>query len=255
MKDNMIKKILKDQVVSLFTLILISVILFAVDWSLSTPLYTLVLDMPGLGNGLAFGMAVLMGTLPKITAKLLASENKKRQPLALIAIALSIGLICFIFFGQKEVTIQGPQNPLTSFLAGEQELSDAPESNRHIIATALVTLLYSIATFIGYLYYSDETRFKPTGYRLSMSKLSRSFRYQLTIAKGRFDRALSKLTTMAEAPVNKRIYRLETNLKKYKRELDKYEQQQNYELQGIENAKARVKAAIKTIYRSNNVQS
>lgn len=246
MNDGKIKRTIKDYIVSWQTLFLISVILFCVDWSLSRPLYTMVLDMPGLGNILACGMATLMAILPKVTAKLLVG---KRHGLALLAMLLGIGLMSFLFVGQKEVAAQNAQDPLAGVYMMDAEVAaDASQSNTHIVATGLVALLYSIATFIGYLYYADEKRPKPTGYQLSMSKLGREFQYRLLLLKGRFQRAFAKPTQTAEARVIEVMQKLETDLKKYKRELIKLEGRRAYDFQGLANAKARVLAGIRTTF-------
>ncbi|MFY0689075.1 MAG: hypothetical protein JXQ90_18030 [Cyclobacteriaceae bacterium] len=246
MKNDRIKKILSEYVVSWPTLVLIASILVGVDFSLSQPLYTMVLDMPAIGNILAFGMALLFGILPKVTAKLLA---KKSYGLAVFSMVIGLGLLSFIFLGQKEAALQREQNPLRVVMASNTEVS--LESSTHVVATFLMGLLYSTAIFLGFLYYSVERNFKPTWFQLSMSQLGREFQYRLLLLKGQFDRASAKPGKKAEAIVGERLRTLETNLKGYKRKLDKLEGQRNYDLQVLANAKARVMAVIYTAYGVN----
>ena len=244
--ENKIRKILKDYVVSWEVLTLIGIILFGSDFILSKPVYIILLDTGVVvGNLLAMGMATLFTVLPKVAAKLMA---KKRFGLSIIAIICGLGLLSFIYVGQVEVARHNAANPLNTFMAAD--IDTEAESNIHIVATSLIALLYVIGTFLSYLFYSDQTKFGPMGFRLSMSKLGRVFQYRLLRLKGHYERALAKPKTIAEAKVYGQIQSLERRERELVSKLCKQESDRNYELAVLDNARKRIEAAIRTAYKN-----
>ncbi|MDW3210282.1 MAG: hypothetical protein R8N23_10470 [Reichenbachiella sp.] len=243
MIDSKLKNALKDFIVSWPVLFLVSVILFVTDYTLSKPLYTLVLDMPVLGNILALGMATLFSVLPKVTGKLLV---KKRYDLIVIAFILGLGLLSFIYVGQAEVARQEAADPLTFYL--DPDSAPRRESQKHIIATGLITLLYGFAVFLSYLYYSDAKNFQPLRSRLSMSELWRAFQYRVLLLKGRFERANAKPTITAEGRVTDHLNSLEKEARELEKKLARMEHDYKYELDMHKNARLRITQAIEIAY-------
>lgn len=250
MKDKInnakLKSILKDYVVTRQTLMLITIALYVTDFSLSKPLYIMVLDMGDLlGHILALGMATLFCILPKVTAKLFAKKGKSRK-LGFLAIICGLGLLSFIYIGQSEVVRQEANDPLNMLVNNS---ADHGESKTHIVATGLIGLLYTCAVFLSYIYYSDETKFRPKAFSLSMSKLARVFKHELQILQGLFDRAKEKPGLTASGKVNEYIRTLEKRERELEDKLFRQENARDYELATFENAKARITAAIKVAYK------
>ncbi|MAE86214.1 MAG: hypothetical protein CMB80_26000 [Flammeovirgaceae bacterium] len=243
--DNKIKNALKDYIVSWPVLLLVSVILFITDFILSKPLYTLVLDMPAFGNVLALGMATLFSVLPKVTGKLL-TMTQKRHDLIVFAFLLGLGLLSLIYVGQAEVARQETADPLTFYL--DPDTAPRHESQQHIIATTLISLLYGFAVWLSVIYYADTRDFKSTGMGLLMSKLWRWFQYRLLLAKGRFERANAKPTITAEGRVTDHLNALEKEARELEKKLTRMEHDYKYELDMHKNARARIILAIEIAY-------
>lgn len=241
--DNKLKNLLEDYVVSWPVLLLISIILFGSDFILSRPVYITLLDTGELvGNFLALGMATLFTVLPKVIAKLFAKES---YPLGSFAILLGIGLLAFIFIGQKEVAEQ--IDPIETFLASDTGVEI--ESNTHFVATALVTLLFTIGTFLSYLFYSDRAKDKPMIFKLAMSKLARLFQFNLLILRGFFKRAESKPRIGAESKVNDKLEEMEKEVRELQLSLDRKQADLKHDLDKHNNRKERIKAAIEAAYK------
>lgn len=239
-----VTRIFKDFVVPQRTLVLISTILFVSDFFLSKPLYIMVLDVGELlGALLALGMATLFAVLPKVAAKLLV---RQQYGLSAIAILCGLGLISFIYLGQMEVAHQKANDPLAGLLGTEVQEA----SSFHLVATALVALLYVCATFLSFLYFADYKGFKPKQDRAYANWLSRLFQWQAHLLQGQYDRALLKPTLLAEQRVDAHIQTLEEKEAKLSSTLHKLKANYRFDQQSFENAQKRLEAAIWAAYHS-----
>ena len=205
----------------------------------------MVLDMGSLlGDILALGMATLFFQLPKVAAKLFA---KGQKPLGLVAVACGIGLLTFIYVGQSEVAWQKANDPLSIIMAEGKQIEN--HSNIHIVATSLIGLLYGCALLLSYLYYSDKKNNRPLDSELAMSSLGRELQERLLPLRGLFQRASAKPKNMAEARVSEYIQTLEEKERILQDTLIQQENARDYELAALENARKRIKLAIRTAYK------
>lgn len=243
--------VIKDYIVSWKTLLLLSVTLFFVDFNLSMPLYLYTLDMPDLATSIAAVIAFVISLLPKVTAKLLA---KKEYLLAMVAILFGIGLMGFIYIGQYQVTIDAMNNPdpLALLLDADHTVSEAT-SNRHIIATALTCLLYAIATFTSYLYYSEQYKENPkTSQQFKWADILRTLESQFAFVQSRFQRAFDKPTHIAEAVVRKQMEACQKIIDEKEKKLSNQEIIHKYRLDRLTNTEKQVKTVIELTYRKKS---
>ena len=243
MNDRKLKRALRNTVVSAPVLFLIGIILFCTDFFLSQPLYALLIDNPVLGKVLALGMATLFSVLPKVTGKLLV---QRRSWLIGIAFTLALGLLAFIYIGQSEVALQKANDPLEMLLNPDSTTETGTQ--KHVIATGLIGLLYGFSVFLSYLYYADAKAFEGTDKSLTMSRLWRALQYRLLLLKGRFDRAFGKPKIIAEGRVNDHLISLEREEREQQNKLARMEHEYRYELDMLKNARARIRLAIETAY-------
>ena len=249
-RDIKIQNTLKDYTINKQFLILLSLVLFGLDFALSRPLYVIVLDLAVIGNLLAMAMAFVIALLPKITAKLLAS---KQYLLVCIALLFGAGLIFFIYVGQYEVALQAANDPLSAILDDGVSGSET-KSNRHIIATGLIALLYCISIFMSYLFHRDDKRGNPkAGRTYRASLLSQALSGNLNVLQARLDRKEKLCTNMAEAKVHKEIDACNETIFEQKKKITKENTNYNNQLAVLKNIEDQIKGYIENVYHKKSI--
>jgi hypothetical protein len=241
-------KAIKDFILSKEFLILIALSTFGVDLSASQPFYEYIMDDPKLGNILAFGMALTLALLPKITAKILAGNHKQKKLLSLIGIALGGLLITLIYFAQVTLMEVALTDPWMTAMGGE--IPTKSTSNRHIIITALSAILYAIGVFIGYLYYSEYYNKNPkSGLHFQWTAVLRTLKAKLFISQALYERAAKKTNSLAEKPVLEKIAACEEIINEQNRKLAQENLFYKFQLEQIKNTEEQIQIAIEKAYK------
>ncbi|AXG72978.1 hypothetical protein DVK85_01505 [Flavobacterium arcticum] len=143
-------------------------------------------------------------------------------------------------------------DPLAAILNEGAIVPETP-SHRHQIATGLTCLLYAIATFASFLYYSDYERKNPkSGFQYLQTDFLRNLMGQLTLLQGRFDRAFRTPTALAEAAVHKQMEACEKVIYEQELKLAKEVTFYNYQLAQLANTEKQIKATIQQTYNQKS---
>ncbi len=243
--DIRLKQILRETIISWPVVVLISVILLGIEFSLSRPLYETLLDMGVLMGGiLAFAMSILLMVLSKVTAKLLVKKDRLSSFFAGI---ISSGFLYFIFTAQKAVALERQNDPLNMLMTASND--SMAESNIHLVATGMVVLVYSCSVFLNFLYYRDHKADKNMLFQLAMSKLWRLFEYHLLLLRGKFQRTSAKPKIIAERKVYDFIRDKQVEEQGLVSKLSELKGKRDYELAELDNARKRIRTAIKAAYK------
>ncbi|MEO9476820.1 MAG: hypothetical protein ABJG41_14855 [Cyclobacteriaceae bacterium] len=244
--NNKLERIFNDYIVSFFTLMVLKFGMIMIDYPMSEVIYVDALDMGPYAITMALAMTFTIATLPTIIAKLLVRSMIK---LALVGMLFQAGLLGFLYIGQHAVSEIMANDP-TMLILGAEPVKEGLFP-RHLIGVSLTALLSAITILVAYLYYSDVKRHKPLSFQFAMDNLARNFTYQLTILKGKMQRALDLPTKIAERRVNKKMENLSKFLKDAKRKKLRLEGERAYQLQRLSMIKRGADASIDSIYNSN----
>jgi hypothetical protein len=245
---NHFKSLLEDNPILLTVMVIVGIILWGGDFSLSSPVYQLIFDVPWQANLLACLIATLFSALPKLTGWLFA---KRRYWVACIGILGSSFLFAILFFGQQEVVLQKSNDPLAFILTGSPP-ENVDSSIQHYIATGLLVALYIFSVFISYIYFSAKVAFLPTAKGIIQKSLLRSLQSEITLTNGRLERLKAQPRLLAESKVHENIQAKEQQLFELQRELERQKILKEIDLAFLNNAKSRALLAIHIAFLSKH---
>lgn len=245
---NQFKSLLEDSPILPLVMVIVGLILWGGDISLSSPVYQLIFEVPWQANLLAFLIATIFAALPKLTGWLLA---KRRYWLAFVGLLSASLLFAILFFGQEEVALQKSNDPLAFILTGSSP-DNVESSIQHYIATGLLVALYIFSVFISYIYFSAKVAFLPTAKGILQKSLLRNLQSEILVTNGRLERLKAQPRLLAESKVHENIQAKEQQLFELQRELERQRILKEIDLAFLNNAKSRALLAIHIAFLSKH---
>ncbi|MEM9299152.1 MAG: hypothetical protein AAGA64_12290 [Bacteroidota bacterium] len=246
MDQKKLFEILKNGILSWKGELIIFIVLFLVDFTLTRPLYIYVFDLPDLAPFLSGGMALVYMVIAKACSRSLARHLMK---IFYAGISLFLCLMIFAFIGQEVAAEIAAADPF-AFLTTEGVQQEEHGSNRHYVAVGLSTVLFALAVYVGYLVALGEEEVKPHEKDLSISGLERGSLSEITILQGEADRAENKPISLAEQKVNDRLQNLHSKLNEYTKTERQLQGEQNYQLQLLDIMQRQTLHAIERVYKT-----
>lgn len=249
MDQKRLLNILRDPVVHWTALLLIGLVLYKVDASLTEPLYTYVFERSEEeAKWLSRGMAIIYLILAYVSSRLLARGEKKLFGIVILFFLL---LNVFSFLGQGVAMELEARDPWNTFVEPDHlEETSSIASYRHFISVGLTIVLFGCAVIVDFLVARTEEEVKGAKKELSMSSLGRNLLSKITILQGEADRAENKPINLSEQKVNDRLQKLHSNLNGYMKTEHQLRGEQNYQLQLLEIMQKQTLHAIERVYKS-----
>ena len=241
--------LLKDQPVSLALMIVLGLMLWAGDYSLSNQIYLLIFEITWQANLMAAFIGAFFAATPKLTAYQFAKGN---YWLGVIGLIIMTFFIFILFIGQKEVIVQSSHDLLSGLLGDANPINEVQESKVHYIATGLLSVLCLFSLFISFQYFSAKRGSLPLDKLLLKRFVLRKLQSEIQLVDGNLQRLEDKPRNFAESKVHQNIQELEDSLHLQQQELNRHDVLKEIDERFYENLRSRVILAIYTTYMINN---
>ena len=223
----------------------------SIEATLNYPLWQLLMDNPALGLTMTVMLAVLYMIIVKILGALIAKPDYKAAAMASACIA---GIIALAFFGQREVALDGDNNPLDILFDEGVGTSETSDSMRHYIATGLLSALTCISAVISYLYHKEKFRLQPLKIGAAASEQLQGLNHEIQTTANALTRAQAQPEIAGQNRVHEKLTQLEKEINERQQVIDAAMAEKRWILENINTAQEAFALAIHTVYqKSKNI--